>query len=1071
MKELPTAQIEGFRLSPHQRRAWLRQGGEPPRVGRIIVRLGGPLDEEKLRSAVASLLRHEALRTRFVRAPGVRLPFQVVDDEGRVDWRRLESAGGDPVVRLDAEAMTPFDLESGPVLRGCLLSVRPEEHLLAISAPILCADGASLDTLLRELLLTAFHQGEMTQEPLQYAQFSEWQHQLLEDPSNAPGVVFWRRFDPAERAFDLPLARSAKGSASLAAHDLPLPPELMAAAAGRAAELGASPADVLLAAWQILLWRLTGRPRLLVGCFHTGRKYEELIDGVGLYARWLPLASHCDTGVPFHVMVRQAVSAVADADEWHACYVEELAADGSPVPFSAGFSWERVPDLPGCPGLTMSLALRRADLESCTAALAFSEGRNGLRGDLLSDPGRLDPGQPELLAQRYAALLARFVADPALPVERGDLLTPDERSRLLIDFCPPRRAYPRDSTVIQLIEQQVESGPRRTAAVCGAQSLSYDDLDGLANRLAHRLRRSYVEPGTVVGVLLERSIEFLVAVFGIGKAGGAFLPIDPGQPRERLELILADAGASLVITRHSLAALLPEGVRSIALDTEREVLLSERSDRPASKAEPESLAYVLYTSGSTGRPKGVMVHHRALANYLVWAAGAYAISTGSGAPVHSSVGFDLTLTALLGPLVAGSTVTLLPAEPALEELIRLLQGNGGFSFLKLTPSHLRLLALSLTPEEKARAATCLVVGGEALSADSVEIWRRQAPAVHIFNEYGPTETTVGCCVHELLPSEACAGSIPIGRPIANTRVYVLDGALQLVPEGIPGELFVGGDGVAQGYLGRPDLTAERFVPDPTCDEPGARVYRTGDLARYLPERVLEFLGRVDEQIKVRGYRIEPGEIEAALGAHPQLRQAAIALWAPAPDDQRLVAYVVPSGSSQVPTLGELREFLARRLPEYMLPSVLVKLAAMPLSKNGKIDRQALPAPDAERPDQRASFVAPETEAEVEIAGLWKRLLHLDRIGIDDNFFDLGGHSLLALQALAEMRAHLGVELSLQELFAMPTVRAFAARVEEELMRLPGGDLDRLLDRFEAMDEVEAERLLDEGRREAGQEDR
>lgn len=1033
------------------------------------MRLAGLLDDETLGHAFASLLRHEILRTRFVRTPGIRLPLQVVDDEGRVDWRRLESAGGDPLARLDAEATAPFDLGTGPVLRGRLLSLSPDEHLLAISAPILCADGASLDALVRELFLAAFQSGGMTQEPLQYAQFSEWQHQLLEDPNNASGAAFWRRFDPAERVFDLPLARSAEGTASLAAHELPLSPELRASAAEIASDLGASLADVLLAAWQVLLWRLTGR-RPLVGRLHEGRKYEELFGGIGLYALWLPVLNHCETGVAFHEVVRQVVSASADADEWQECYVE-LTGDGSPVLFSAGFAWERVPEPPGCPGLNVSLVLRRTDLEPCTVALAFLDGPDGLQGKLLSDLGRLTPEQTVLLGQRYLALLARLVADPALSVERGDLLTMDERRRLLVDFCSTLRPYPRDATLVQLIEQQVDRGPARTAAVCGEQSLSYEDLDRLANRLAHRLRRLGVEAGTIVAVLLERSLEFLIAVLGISKAGGAFLPIDPSQPRERLGFILLDAGAGLVVTRRSLVSLLPARARSMALDAEREALLGENAERPASVAGPESLVYVLYTSGSTGRPKGVMVQHRALVNYLTWAAETYAISAGHGAPVHSSLGFDLTLTALLGPLVAGRAVTLLPEEPAVEELHRLLRGKGEFSLLKLTPSHLRLIALSLTPEERARAAACLVVGGEALSADAVEIWRRQAPEVRIFNEYGPTETTVGCCVHELLPSETPTGSIPIGRPIANTRIYLLDGALQPVPEGVPGELFVGGDGVAQGYFGMPDLTAERFVPDPVGDEPGARVYRTGDLARHLPEGVLEFLGRLDEQLKIRGYRIEPGEIEAALGEHPQVREAAAALWEPAPGDRRLVAYVVPSSSSPLPTLHELRTFLARKLPEYMLPSALVSLAAMPLSKNGKIDRQALPAPDAGRPDQRALFVPPDTETEVEIAATWKRLLRLDRIGSDDNFFDLGGHSLLAVQALAELRAHLGVELGLQEFFAMPTVRTLAARVDEDLMSKAGGDLDGMLDLFEAMDEVEAERLQGEKRREAGQESR
>jgi amino acid adenylation domain-containing protein len=583
------------------------------------------------------------------------------------------------------------------------------------------------------------------------------------------------------------------------------------------------------------------------------------------------------------------------------------------------------------------------------------------------------------------------------------------------------------------IEMQAKRTPHAVALSCSGESLSYGELNARANRLARRLRARGVGPEVLVGLCLDRSPDMVAALLAVLKAGGAYVPLDPAYPPGRLAFLLEDARAPVLLTQSGLLGRLPAtsaAVVALDLEPDRDEG-ADGGDLPGG-AGLDNLAYVIYTSGSTGRPKGAMIHHRGLANYLAWATRAYGVHRGEGAPVHSSIAFDLTVTALLAPLVAGRRVDLLDEGLGVEQLAAALRERRDYSLVKITPAHLRALGDQVGPAGAAGRARAFIIGGEQLTAEHVAFWREHAPETELINEYGPTEAVVGCCAYRVARGEAITGAIPIGRPIANTRLYVLNRSLEPVPPGVAGELYIGGAGVARGYLRRPRLTAERFLPNPFGKEPGARIYRTGDLARWRTDGHLEYLGRADHQVKIRGYRVEPGEVEAELVRYPSVREAVVVTREYGPDDLRLVGYVTAAPDGPAPTASELRHHLKGSLPEPMIPSAFVALESFPLTPNGKIDRAALPPPERDRSASEVAHVPPRGPIEDLLASIWAAVLGLDRVGVFDDFFDLGGHSLLATQVMSRIRDTFGVELPLHELFGGPTIAAVAGRIEERM---------------------------------------
>jgi amino acid adenylation domain-containing protein len=578
----------------------------------------------------------------------------------------------------------------------------------------------------------------------------------------------------------------------------------------------------------------------------------------------------------------------------------------------------------------------------------------------------------------------------------------------------------------ELFEQQVVRDPSAIAIIFGERQMTYRELNERANKLARHLRARGVGPDVLVGVCLERSPDLVVALLAVWKAGGAYVPLDPAYPPERLSFMVEDAQTRVLVTEEKCRALFAS-IDAIYVDTDWPRLSQEDSDNLAPNNKPSNLAYVIYTSGSTGKPKGAMIIQSGLVNYLCWAIRTYAVEPGRSVPVHSSVSFDLTVTSLYTPLLSGGKVELLPEDIGAQSLLAALLRTGDRSLVKITPAHLELLSQQISPQEAKGMTRAFVIGGENLLAEKLELWRGSASATRLINEYGPTETVVGCCIYEVQPGDPESGPVPIGRPIANTQLYILDPHMQPVPVGSMGELYIGGAGVGRGYLNRPELTAERFLADPFSQVPDARLYKSGDLARYRHDGIIEYLGRADDQVKVRGYRIELGEIEAALLAQPNVQACAVLAREDEPGDRRLVGYLVPRNGN-APNADDLRLALKETLPEYMVPSQFVVMDALPLTPNGKIDRKNLPAP-ARDTSGAGKGGAPKTETQKMVAAIWSEVLRVDGIGIDDDFFDLGGHSMTATALVQRLRAAFGVDLGLASLFERPTIAGLSEVVD------------------------------------------
>ncbi|HKR21502.1 MAG TPA: amino acid adenylation domain-containing protein, partial [Pyrinomonadaceae bacterium] len=675
------------------------------------------------------------------------------------------------------------------------------------------------------------------------------------------------------------------------------------------------------------------------------------------------------------------------------------------------------------PGLSITSLETQNETSQFDLILIIAEWNGGFGASFKYNTDIFDASTIARMAGHFQTLLEGIVANPEERVSSLPLLTIDEQYNLFVERNKTHVDFPANELVTHAFEAQVARTPEAVALTGKDQKLTYAELNSRANQLAHYLRARGVALETPVGIYLERSPQLIVALLGVLKAGGAYVPLDTHAPKDRLAFVINDTGAPLILAERSFEHLPDTAARIVHLDTGWEEISRHPSSNPANRSKPENLAYVLYTSGSTGRPKGVMCTHGGLMNYLNWSTREYRPLEGCGSPVHSPIGFDLTITSIYPALLTGRTVTLLPEEQGIDSLLATLRDNGNYSLVKITPSHLELLNHSASPDEIQNWSRAFVIGGDALYADHIAFWRQHAPATRLINEYGPTETVVGCCVYEVPGEVSFNGPVPIGKPIANTQLYVLDRKLQPAPAGVIGELYIGGAGVARGYVGRSDLTAEKFVPDPFSSESGARLYRTGDLVRYIADGNLEYLGRIDNQVKINGFRIELGEIEAVLSQHEAVREVCVVARAHDAEKQ-LVAYLV-TVLGQTPTVSELRKFLKDQLPEYMIPASFVFLDTMPLTNSGKIDRAKLPQASGERPKVDQEYVAPATVVQQQIAAIWQEVLRLDKVGLYDNFFDLGANSLLMVRVRSKLLSDLGRDVAMLDLFKHTTIDSLA----------------------------------------------
>ncbi|GAB4192302.1 MAG: hypothetical protein OHK0022_06380 [Roseiflexaceae bacterium] len=1036
--------IEGFHIAPQQKHLWLLQAGDQTGAYRAHCRveIGGALDLARLRSAVEQTVqRHEVLRTVFRSISGMAFPLQMIQDTPafaflHADLRGLDQhAQAQQIDQLAGGAS--FDLRNGPVLRVAVATCADQEHVVLLDLHALYADTSTLRLLVAEIGRAYAASGdEPGDELLQYADLAAWQNDNLASDDAAPGKRFWAAHEYAAARLRLPAERRAQ--------DAPFQPQRVSTLLAReqtadlvalAARYGTTAANTLLACWYTLLGRLLAHPSVLIGIAFQGRPYEEMEASPGLFERYLPIEQTFEPRQCFNTLLTGLVAALDEAATWQEYFDHDVLQRGGPsgnaALLSFGFAFEELPAPVRSGDLTLRISQWDARSERFVLRLVATDAPDGLRLAFEYDATRLSEPAVAALAGQFVTLVESICAQPEAALADLNLLSVSERERILVGFNTTAIPDLAAITAVQWFEQQASRTPNHTAVALGDEQWTYTQLDTRANQLAHELRVLGVGPDVLVGLCLERSPAMLAGLLAVWKAGGAYVPLDPGYPPERLAVMLKDARPAVLLTQERLRGRVEgSGVPLICLDSDWPQIAARPQERLEHRVAPEHLAYVIYTSGTTGTPKGVMVTQQGLTNYLHWCARTYPLEAGRGAPVHSSLSFDLTVTSLLTPLLCGGCVTLLPERPAAEALGQALRG-GDFSLVKLTPAHLDLLAHDLTPAEAAGGACALVIGGEALSGAQVAFWRNHAPATRLFNEYGPTETVVGCCVYEVAPGDEMLDAIPIGQPIINTQLYLLDERYNPVPVGMVGELYIGGAGVARGYLNRPDLTAERFVPNPfqvsSLKPQASRLYRTGDLARWRPDGTLEYVGRIDHQVKIRGYRIELGEIESVLLQHPLVRDVAVAAREDG-GERRLVAYVVPveeRPAGAADPVSILRGFLAERLPEYMVPSAFVTLQALPLTPNGKVDRKALPAPTADRSGSTAPFVAPSTLIERQLAEIWAAVLRVEQVGINDNFFHLGGDSILSIQIVARAR-RAGIQLAPRDLFQHPTIAQLAA---------------------------------------------
>jgi len=1038
-------------LSFAQQRLWFLDQLEPGSSAynfSAIFRLKGRLNVTALEQSFNEIIkRHEALRTVFHAVNGspcqIILPFMAIKLHG-IDLRDIvsDTERDSEARRLStAEVEQPFDLAHGPLLRVTLVRLAEDEYRLLLTMHHIVSDGWSMGVLFRELnaLYDAFSKGHpspLVELPVQYADFAQWQRHQLRGERLEKQLAYWKKQLETVPTQQLPTdrPRPALRTANGARHHFELSDNLSAALKSLSNRYGVTLFMVLLAAYQTLLQRSTGQNDIVVGAPVAGRNNREIEGLIGFFLNMLVLRTDLTGDPTFPELLARVrkicLEAYSHQDLPFEKLVEELHPERNlshqPL-FQVTFALQNTPRCP--------LALNGVSAKEL-------EGNGGIRFDLHlfmeEEEGHLQGwvdyskdlfnGETiDRMIGHFQTLLEGVVANPDRCISDLPILSEAERQQLLVEWNDTKRDFPKDKCIHELFEGEVNKSPDSVALVFENQQLTYRELNCRANQLAHYLRNQGVGPETLVAICLERSIEMVVGLLGVLKAGGAYLALDPAYPKQRMEFMLDDSRAAVLITQEPLLKKLPrQKTRIVCLDRDWPEISRQFELNPAVEISAENLAYVSYTSGSTGKPKGVAVSHRAV-NRLVMNTDYVELSPADVIAQASNISFDAATFEIWGALLNGARLVLIAEDTLLSpQAMATAIEQRGITTLFLTTA----LFNQMTDRIPAalRNLHHLLFGGEAVDPQRVRELLQKGPPKRLLHVYGPTETTTFASWYLVKGVAEEASTVPIGRPIANTKIYILDSHLSPVPIGVVGELYIGGDGLATGYLNRPKLTQAKFIANPFSSQPGDRLYKTGDLARYLADGNIEFVGRIDDQVKIRGFRIEPGEIEAVLGQHSGIRECVVMAQQDDAGEKRLVAYVVAVSDSQLDSIG-LRGFLKERLPEYMIPAAFVFLDTLPLTPNGKLDRRALPEPDSQRREDEARYVPPRTAVEQGLAEIWAEVLRVDRVGIHDNFFDLGGHSLLATRVASRIREVFRIELPLRALFEMPTVAGLSDHIE------------------------------------------
>ncbi|ACB52390.1 peptide synthetase [Crocosphaera subtropica ATCC 51142] len=1043
-------------LSFAQQRLWFLEQLQPGSFTYHIptaVRLTGSLNIPVLEQSFNEIIRrHETLRTHFTMVEGE--PVQVIDATltlslpilslESLDEREQEAE----VFRLASqEAQKPFDLAQDPLLRVTLLRLNPADHVVLLTLHHIIADGWSMDILIRELtcLYEGFLKGEsspLPPLPIQYGDFAAWQRQRLQGEKLAQQLAYWKeQLQGSLSVLQLPtdFLRSRIQGFRGGNETFTLSPRLTDKLKALSQQEGATLFMTLLAAFKVLLYRYTGQEDIIVGSPIANRNRSEIEGLIGFFVNTLVLRTNVAGNPSFQSLLNQVRGVTWGAYDHQDLPFEKLVEELHPERdlsynplFQVKFRLENAPtESYSLPDLTLRSLKQAYSTAKLDLSLDMYETATGLVGGFEYNRDLFTPETINRMVGHFCTLLESIVDDPTQPISELSLLSEEEEQTILYDWNNTQIDYAENCCFHQLFEEQVAKNPDAVALIFESQSLTYQELNQQSNQLAHYLQTLGVKPEVKVGICVERSPEMIIALLAIFKAGGAYVPLDPAYPQERLAFMVSDSQISVLLTTETLAPTIPQAqAQVICLDRDWKTIRQKSQDNPIGGVTPQNLAYLIYTSGSTGTPKGVLVSHGGLVNLTEDKIRVCQVSPDSCVLQFFSFSFDASIPEIIMALGCGAKLCLAKLESLLPgpNLLKLLKDEK-ITHITITPSALSNLAVTDLPDLE-----MVLVGGEAPSPELIDNWSGDRLFI---NAYGPTEVTVNA---SMVPCGNGHPTLPTLLPSANKQLYILDRHLQPVPVGVLGELHIGGVGLARGYLNRPDLTAERFIPSP-FDPPlpllrkggkkqGARLYKTGDLACYLPDGRIKLLGRLDNQLKIRGFRLETGEIETLLQQHPQIKATVVIGREEVSGDKRLVAYYVAEPT--VPSASELRQFLREKLPEYAIPSAFVSLEAFPLTPNGKIDIKSLPAPEQSR--STGDWYAPRTETEKAVAQVFSQVLEVEKVSINDDFFDLGGHSLLATRLIAQLLEIFPVDITIIDLFEAPTIMGLAERIEGKQMR-------------------------------------
>lgn len=1038
-----------------QERLWFLDQFEPESCVYNLpyaARLKGSLNQRALKRALDTIVtRHEALRTTLVAKDG--RPVQVINESHSLCLKVIDISDSleteheaNAQALLEQHVRRPFDLSSDPMLRAVLIRLKADDHILLLVMHHVATDGWSMGVLSRELgsLYDSFAIGDnspLSDLPIQYADFAHWQRQWFKGEALDRQVVYWKKQLGGDLpALDLPTDKSRPSAQTYQGARLPvaIDASLMESLKVLSRQEGVSLFMILLAAFQALLHRYTGKDDILIGSPIASRNQVEIEHLIGFFVNIIVLRTELAGDPTFQELLSRVRSVCLEAYAHQDLPFEKLVYELQPERdlsrsplFQVMFILQNAPrpalELKGLTVDPLQVDRRTAQFD---LTLSLTEGLNGLSGWMEYNTDLFETPTIMRMWGHFRVLLEEIVVDPNRPLSSLPLLTAAEHHQLIVKWNETQEDYSEYSCLHQLFEIQRDYTPEAVAAVFEQKHLNYRELNIRANKLAHYIKKRGVGPGVLVAICVDRSLEMLIGLLGILKAGGAYVPLDPDYPKERLSFVIEDTKAPILVTQRHLLEKLPDcNAERVLLDADWRTIFREKECNPTSDATADDLAYVIHTSGSTGNPKGIRIPHRAVVNFMQAMQRESWLSSRDKLLAVTTLSFDIAALELFLPLTVGACVVVAKKEVAADgERLSTQLSEHSITLMQATPATWQLLLTSGWISDRNLKILC---GGEMLTRELSK--RLQKTGRSLWNMYGPTETTIWSTIYPVNSDER---SVSIGRPIANTQTYILDPNLKPVPIGVPGELYIGGVGLARGYLNRPELTDERFVPNHFSHEPTARLYRTGDMARYRSDGNIEFLGRIDHQVKIRGYRIELGEVEAVLAGHPGIREVVVVARADSRAEKRLVAYVVHE-PKRARTTDNLRSFLKKKLPSYMIPSIFVSLNELPLTPNGKIDRQSLPAPYLVRGDLESNFVAPRTPMEKVLAEIWLNVLGAGRIGIHDDFFELGGHSLLAFQVIYQVRSTLQMDIPFRCLFDMPTV----AQLTPEIVRRKAEQVD------------------------------